>query len=64
MFAAAAGAVFFRGGATSSGLHAMAWLLIGVAAVFLALCTADRSLGRVGTPPGDTSPALRERTSP
>ncbi len=48
LFAAAASAVFFRGGATSSGLHAMAWWLIGVAAVFLVLCTADRSLGRVG----------------
>lgn len=51
LFAAAATAVFFRDGATSSGLHAMAWVLVGVAAVFLVLCAADRSLGRVGTPP-------------
>jgi hypothetical protein len=53
LFAAAASAVFLRDGATSSGLHAMAWMLIGVAAVFLVLCTADRSLGRVGATPGD-----------
>ncbi|MFE6286428.1 MFS transporter [Streptomyces sp. NPDC057877] len=57
LFAAAASAVFFRDGATSSGLHAMAWLLIGVAALFLLLCTVDRSLGRVGTAPGDAAPA-------
>jgi hypothetical protein len=51
LFAAAATAVFFRDGATSSGLHAMAWVLVGVAAELLVLCAADRSLGRVGTPP-------------
>ncbi|MFF8975046.1 hypothetical protein [Streptomyces sp. NPDC014995] len=49
LFAAAATAMFFREGATSSELHAMAWVLVGVAAVFLVLCAADRSLGRVGT---------------
>lgn len=43
LFAAAANAVFFRDGATSSGLHAMAWPLIGVAAVFLVLCTVRTS---------------------
>ncbi|MGW5972754.1 MFS transporter [Streptomyces sp. NPDC055186] len=64
LFAAAANAVFFRDGATSSGLHAMAWVLIGVAALFLVLCAADRSLGRVGTPPGDAAPAPRKRTPP
>ncbi|WP_078959718.1 MFS transporter [Streptomyces sp. NRRL B-24085] len=53
LFSAAASAVFFRDGATSAGLHAMAWPLIGVAAVFLVLCTADRSLGRVGSTPSD-----------
>jgi hypothetical protein len=53
--AAAASAVFFRDGATSPGLHAMAWSLLGVAAVFLVLCTADRSLGR-GTTPGEATP--------
>jgi sugar phosphate permease len=62
LFAAAASAVFLRDGATSSGLHAMAWVLIGVAAVFLVLCTADRSLGRVGATPGDA--ALTPRKPP
>ncbi|WP_328501038.1 MFS transporter [Streptomyces sp. NBC_00457] len=51
LFAAAASAVFFHDGATSSGLHAMAWLLIGVTALFLLLCIADRSLSGVGTTP-------------
>ncbi|MDH6565505.1 MFS family permease [Streptomyces sp. SAI-117] len=53
LFAAAASAVSFRDGATSSGLHSMAWPLIGVAAVFLVLCLADRSLGGVGSTPVD-----------
>jgi hypothetical protein len=57
LFAAAASAVFFHDGATSSGLHAMAWLLIGVAALFLLLCIADRSLSGVGAKPGDADPA-------
>ncbi|GGW95879.1 MFS transporter [Streptomyces malachitofuscus] len=57
LFAAAASAVFFRDGATSSGLHAMGWSLIAVAAVFLVLCTADRSLGHAGTTPGHTDAA-------
>ncbi|WP_374103130.1 MFS transporter [Streptomyces sp. B93] len=48
LFASAANAVFFRDGATSAGLHSMAWLLVGVTAVFLLACVADRSLGRVG----------------
>ncbi|MFJ4980406.1 hypothetical protein ACIP6X_34685 [Streptomyces coeruleorubidus] len=51
LFAAVATAAFFRYGATSSGLHGMAWVLVGVAAVFLVLCAADRSQGCVGTPP-------------
>ncbi|MCW8382221.1 MFS transporter [Streptomyces justiciae] len=64
LFAAAASAVFFRDGATSSGLHAMAWSLIGVAAVFLVLCAADRSLARVGTTPDDTAAASPKRAAP
>nr|WP_256984056.1 MFS transporter [Streptomyces sp. XY006] len=47
LLAAAATAVFFHDGATDAGLHAMAWMLTGVAASFLVLCLADRSLGRV-----------------
>ncbi|MEU0029645.1 MFS transporter [Streptomyces sp. NPDC006335] len=63
LFAAAASAVFFRDGATSPGLHAMAWSLLGVAAVFLVLCTADRSLARATTP-GQTTPAPRKGAYP
>ncbi|MEU6392408.1 MFS transporter [Streptomyces sp. NPDC046939] len=48
LLASAANAVFFRSGATSAGLHGMAWLLIAVAALFLIACVADRSLSRVG----------------
>lgn len=48
LLASAANAVFFRSGATSAGLHGMAWLLVAVAALFLIACVADRSLSRVG----------------
>ncbi|MBO1332213.1 MFS transporter [Streptomyces sp. VRA16 Mangrove soil] len=48
LLASAANAAFFRDGATSAGLHGMAWLLIGVAALFLVMSVVDRSLGRVG----------------
>ncbi|MEV1022077.1 MFS transporter [Streptomyces sp. NPDC050264] len=48
LLASAANAVFFRSGATSAGLHGMAWLLVAVAALFLIACLADRSLSRVG----------------
>lgn len=48
LFASAANAAFFRDGATSPGLHSMAWLLLGVATTFLLVCVADRSLARVG----------------
>jgi hypothetical protein len=41
--------VIFRTGATGAGLHDLAGPLLGVAAVFLLVCVADRSLGRVGT---------------
>ncbi|MFJ8822529.1 MFS transporter [Streptomyces sp. NPDC102467] len=48
LLASAANAVFFRSGATSAGLHDMAWLLVAVAVLFLVACLADRSLSRVG----------------
>ncbi|WP_413755524.1 MFS transporter [Streptomyces sp. MMBL 11-3] len=48
LFAAAANAAFFHDGATSAGLHSLARLLLGVAAVFLLVCVADRTLGRDG----------------
>ncbi|NEB76156.1 multidrug efflux MFS transporter [Streptomyces sp. SID14478] len=48
LLASAANAVFFRGGATSAGLHSMAWLLLAIAGLFLIGCLVDRSLRRVG----------------
>jgi len=48
LLASAANAQFFRGGATSTGLHGLAWLLLAVASIFLLACAADRSLSRVG----------------
>lgn len=46
--ASAANAAFYRDGATTDGLHGLAWLLVSVAAVFLVATVADRSLRRVG----------------
>ncbi|MFD5572921.1 MFS transporter [Streptomyces cadmiisoli] len=43
LLASAAIAAFFRDGATSGALHGLAWLLVGVAGVFLVVCLADRS---------------------
>ncbi|MFJ8148709.1 MFS transporter [Streptomyces sp. NPDC096048] len=54
LFASAANAVFFSNGATSSGMHDLAWLLIGVAALFLLVCIADRSLSSVNIAPDHT----------
>jgi MFS family permease len=47
---AAANGAFFGGGVDTAGLHEMAWFLVGVAVVFIALTLADRSLRRVGVP--------------
>lgn len=41
--------IFFGARATTSGMHHLAIFMLLVAAVFLALTLADRSLGRVGT---------------
>ncbi|MFI7611256.1 MFS transporter [Nonomuraea terrae] len=46
--ASAANAAFYRHGATTAGLHDLAWLLVGVSALFLVVTLADRSLRRVG----------------
>ncbi len=46
LLAASANALVFPTGATSTGLHDLAALLLGVAAAFLLVCTADRSLSR------------------
>ncbi|WP_305127222.1 MFS transporter [Streptomyces longispororuber] len=48
LLAAAANAAFFQDGATTAGLHDLAWLLVAVAALFLVVSLADRSLRRVG----------------
>jgi len=47
---AAANGAFFGGGVDTAGLHEMAWFLLGVAVVFIALTLADPSLRRVGVP--------------
>jgi len=47
---AAANGAFFGGGVDTAGLHEMAWFLVGVAVVFIALTLSDRSLRRVGVP--------------
>jgi hypothetical protein len=44
LLAAAATAAFFGDGASDAGLHGLAWLLTGVATLFLVVCVADRSL--------------------
>jgi MFS family permease len=46
--ASAANAVFYQHGATTSGLHHLSWLLLTIAAAFLAASVADRSLRRIG----------------
>ena len=46
LLAAAANALVFPTGATSTGLHDLAALLLGVATAFLLVCAADRSLSR------------------
>ncbi|MFF2807122.1 MFS transporter [Streptomyces sp. NPDC058000] len=46
--ASAANAAFFRHGATTGGLHHLSWLLLAVAAAFLVVSVADRSLHRIG----------------
>ncbi|MEV5571698.1 MFS transporter [Spirillospora sp. NPDC052269] len=46
--ASAANAAVFPHGATTAGLHHMAWLLVGTATLFLVTTLADRSLRRVG----------------
>ncbi|MER6677148.1 hypothetical protein [Streptomyces sp. NPDC000983] len=42
--------VVFHAGATRAGPHDLAAVLVAVAAVFLLVCAADRSLGRHGPP--------------
>ncbi|MBF8191681.1 MFS transporter [Nonomuraea sp. K274] len=48
--ASAANAAFYRDGATTAGLHHLAWLLLAIAVLFLTVTVVDRSLRRVGRP--------------
>ncbi|HVV07844.1 MFS transporter [Amycolatopsis sp.] len=48
LLASAANAAFYPHGATTGGLHGMAFLLLGVSALFLVVTLADRSLRRAG----------------
>ncbi|AYG78147.1 hypothetical protein DWB77_00254 [Streptomyces hundungensis] len=48
LLASAANAAFFKGAADTAGLHALAWMLVVVSVLLLAVAAADRSLSRVG----------------
>ncbi|MCP2341125.1 MFS transporter [Actinomadura rupiterrae] len=59
--ASAANAAVFPHGATTAGLHHMAWLLVATAVLFLVTTLADRSLPNVGrTPETPETPAADE----
>jgi MFS family permease len=51
LLASAANALFFKGGADTSGLHGLSVFLLVIACLFLAVSVADRSLRRIGTTP-------------
>ncbi|MFI0819919.1 MFS transporter [Streptomyces sp. NPDC021098] len=48
MVASGANGVFFGARANTVGLHGLAWFMLAVAVLFLAITVADRSLGRIG----------------
>ena len=48
MLAAAATHLFFPAGATSSGLHDLAWAMIAASGILLVMSVADRSLAGIG----------------
>ncbi|GAA1752914.1 MFS transporter [Streptomonospora arabica] len=48
LLSSAVTAAFFQDGATTAGMHGLAWPMIGAAALFLVASVADRSLNRVG----------------
>lgn len=49
MVASGANGVFFGARADTGGLHGLAWFMLTVAGLFLAITVADRSLSRVGS---------------
>ncbi|WNF01514.1 MFS transporter [Streptomyces luomodiensis] len=53
MVASSANGAFFGARADTAGLHGLAWFMLAVAGLFLALTVVDRSLGRIGS--GDSS---------
>ncbi|MBB6735707.1 MFS transporter [Cohnella sp. CBP 2801] len=48
MLASAANGLFLQTGATTAGLHRLAWFCIVVGAILLGLTLPDRSLGKIG----------------
>ncbi|MCB5907397.1 MFS transporter [Streptomyces pinistramenti] len=54
MVASSANGVFFSERADTNGLHHLAWFLLAIGVLFLAITVADRSLNRVG--PGTPTP--------
>lgn len=57
MVASSANGVFFGARADTGGLHGLAWFMLAVTGLFLALTVADRSLGRIGS---DDSSSARQ----
>ncbi|MES4907330.1 MULTISPECIES: MFS transporter [unclassified Streptomyces] len=55
--ASSAYGAFYGARADTGGLHGLAWLMLAVAAVFLAVTAVDRSLGRIGA--DDRSPSAQ-----
>lgn len=66
MIASAANGAFFGRTADTSGIHHIGAFLIVIAALFLALAVADRSLARVGRtrPDAETVPAAGQAATP
>jgi MFS family permease len=55
MVASSANGAFFGARADTVGLHGLAWFMLAIAGLFLALTVADRSLGRIGADPSPSS---------
>jgi len=48
MLASAANGLFLRSGATTAGMHQLAWFCLVVGAILLGMTLPDRSLGKIG----------------
>nr|WP_064455792.1 MFS transporter [Streptomyces sp. NBRC 109436] len=62
MVASSANGAFFGARADTAGLHGLAWFMLAVAGLFLAVTVVDRSLGRIG--PDGASPDSLSDSSP